>query len=60
MYFFQKNKKLNKQQKEFQQRVKTFIDDLNLISQKHKVGARPIITKYQLDIEFYDLKQAEK
>jgi len=59
MNFFQK-KLIKQKEKDFQQRVKAYIDDLNLISQKHKIGMKPIITKYGTDIEFYDLKQAEK
>lgn len=47
-------------EKDFEKRVKTFNDELATLIQKHKVGMRPMMNKYGLDVEYFDIKQAEK
>jgi len=54
MSLFKHNeKKQQKEQQKLKEDVQVFLQEVNEVIKKHKIGFRPIITKYGLDVEYF-------
>lgn len=51
------NKKQQKKEAEFRKRVTEFQKELKELCEKHGINIRPIMLKYGLNLEFFDINK---